>query len=74
MERRWHRASEPREGTMAETPSSQTLSTKLERIAKLAKKVDAERVLDVLPKRFGKYGLALHPDKTANLTPEEPDA
>jgi RNA-directed DNA polymerase len=25
---------------------------------------DARRVLDVLPKRFGKYGLSLHPDKT----------
>ena len=25
---------------------------------------DAQRVLDVLPKRLGKYGLALHPDKT----------
>jgi group II intron reverse transcriptase/maturase len=25
---------------------------------------DARRVLDVLPKRFGKYGLVLHPDKT----------
>jgi len=25
---------------------------------------DAERVLEVLPKRFGKYGLRLHPDKT----------
>jgi RNA-directed DNA polymerase len=25
---------------------------------------DARRVLDVLPKRFGKYGLALHPEKT----------
>jgi RNA-directed DNA polymerase len=25
---------------------------------------DARRVLDVLPKRFGKYGLATHPDKT----------
>lgn len=25
---------------------------------------DARRVFDVLPKRFGKYGLALHPDKT----------
>jgi group II intron reverse transcriptase/maturase len=25
---------------------------------------DAERVLEVLPKRFGKYGLTLHPDKT----------
>jgi group II intron reverse transcriptase/maturase len=29
-----------------------------------AQKVDAERVLEVLPKRFGKYGLSLHPDKT----------
>lgn len=29
-----------------------------------AQKDDAERVFDVLPKRFGKYGLALHPDKT----------
>lgn len=25
---------------------------------------DARRVLDVLPKRFGKYGLQVHPDKT----------
>jgi RNA-directed DNA polymerase len=25
---------------------------------------DARRVLEVLPKRFGKYGLQLHPDKT----------
>jgi RNA-directed DNA polymerase len=25
---------------------------------------DARRVLDVLPKRFGRYGLTLHPDKT----------
>ena len=25
---------------------------------------DARRVLEVLPKRFGKYGLALHPEKT----------
>jgi RNA-directed DNA polymerase len=25
---------------------------------------DARRVQDVLPKRFGKYGLALHPEKT----------
>jgi RNA-directed DNA polymerase len=29
-----------------------------------AHKDDAERVFDVLPKRFGKYGLTLHPDKT----------
>ena len=26
--------------------------------------VDARRVLDVLPKRFGKYGMRLHPEKT----------
>jgi group II intron reverse transcriptase/maturase len=25
---------------------------------------DARRVMDVLPKRFGKYGLTVHPDKT----------
>ena len=25
---------------------------------------DAERVLEVLPKRFGKYGLTIHPEKT----------
>jgi RNA-directed DNA polymerase len=25
---------------------------------------DAQRVLEVLPKRFGKYGLTIHPDKT----------
>src|SRR5438876_5090154 len=25
---------------------------------------DARQVLDVLPKRFGRYGLTLHPDKT----------
>ena len=30
----------------------------------LEQKIDAERILDVLPKRFGKYGLTLHPDKT----------
>ncbi len=29
-----------------------------------AREDDARRVLDVLPKRFGKYGLTLHPDKT----------
>jgi len=26
--------------------------------------VDARRVMDVLPKRFGRYGLTLHPEKT----------
>jgi len=29
-----------------------------------ANETDARRVMDVLPKRFGKYGLKLHPDKT----------
>jgi len=29
-----------------------------------AREEDARRVLEVLPKRFGKYGLTLHPDKT----------
>jgi RNA-directed DNA polymerase len=37
------------------------------------RKDDAERVLSVLPKRFEKYGLTLHPDKT-RLTPfKRPD-
>lgn len=38
-----------------------------------AQKVDAERVLEVLPKRFGKYGLALHPDKTRLVPFRRPD-
>ena len=29
-----------------------------------AMETDARRVMDVLPKRFGKYGLRLHPEKT----------
>jgi RNA-directed DNA polymerase len=29
-----------------------------------AREADARRVLDVLPKRLGKYGLTLHPEKT----------
>jgi RNA-directed DNA polymerase len=36
---------------------------------------DARRVREVLPKRFGKYGLALHPDKTRLVPfarPQEP--
>ena len=32
-----------------------------------AKEEDARRVMDVLPKRFGKYGLTLHPEKTRLL-------
>jgi group II intron reverse transcriptase/maturase len=34
---------------------------------------DARRVLDVLPKRFGKYGLTLHPDKTRLVPFHRPD-
>lgn len=40
-----------------------------------AQEEDARRVMAVLPKRFGKYGLALHPDKTRLLDfrkPREP--
>jgi len=33
---------------------------------------DARRVLDVLPKRFGRYGLRLHPDKTRLVRFERP--
>ena len=33
---------------------------------------DARRVLEVLPKRFGRYGLALHPDKTRLVRFEPP--
>jgi len=38
-----------------------------------ARREDAERVLDVLPKRFGKYGLSLHPDKTRLVPFRRPD-
>ena len=34
---------------------------------------DARRVLDVLPKRFGKYGLTIHPDKTRLVPFLRPD-
>jgi RNA-directed DNA polymerase len=33
---------------------------------------DAQRVLEVLPKRFGKYGLTLHPDKTRLMPFQRP--
>jgi group II intron reverse transcriptase/maturase len=33
---------------------------------------DARRVRDVLPKRFGKYGLTLHPDKTRLVRCQRP--
>jgi group II intron reverse transcriptase/maturase len=35
---------------------------------------DARRVMDVLPKRFAKYGLRLHPEKTRLLEFEKPGA
>jgi len=34
---------------------------------------DAHRVMDVLPKRFGQYGLTLHPDKTRLVSFRRPD-
>jgi group II intron reverse transcriptase/maturase len=34
---------------------------------------DARRVLNVLPERFGKYGLTLHPDKTRLVEFQRPD-
>ena len=36
-------------------------------------KYDAERFLAVLPKRFGRYGLTLHPDKTRMVSFHRPD-
>jgi hypothetical protein len=33
-------------------------------VAVFSREDDARRVLEVLPKRFGRYGLTLHPDKT----------
>jgi RNA-directed DNA polymerase len=36
------------------------------------RETDARRVLDVLPKRFDRYGLRLHPDKTRLLHFERP--
>lgn len=38
----------------------------------LQQETDARRVLEVLPKRFGKYGLRLHPDKTRLVRFERP--
>ena len=39
-----------------------------------AQEEDARRVLAVLPKRFGKYGLTLHPDKTRLISFQRPPA
>jgi RNA-directed DNA polymerase len=36
------------------------------------RKTDAERVFAILPKRFGRYGLSLHPDKTRLVQFERP--
>jgi RNA-directed DNA polymerase len=38
-----------------------------------ARKEDAERVMEVLPKRFGKYGLTVHPEKTRLIWFGKPD-
>lgn len=38
----------------------------------LERQSDAERVMEVLPKRFGKYGLQLHPEKTRVVAFERP--
>jgi RNA-directed DNA polymerase len=38
-----------------------------------ANEADARRVMEVLPKRFGKYGLELHPDKTRLVDFRRPD-
>jgi group II intron reverse transcriptase/maturase len=38
-----------------------------------ANESDARRVMDVLPKRFGKYGLTLHPEKTRLIAFNRPD-
>ena len=42
-------------------------------VALFASKQDAERFLTALPKRFGKYGLTLHPDKTRMVSFQRPD-
>ena len=65
---------------MTKTSDFEIVSTRQQRIAELAKQSqsgfaddavigltyerNARRVLDVPPKRFGRYGLRLHPEKT----------
>ena len=39
-----------------------------------AMKSDAEKLMAVLPKRFGRYGLTLHPEKTRLVRFTEPDS
>jgi hypothetical protein len=36
-------------------------------------KADAAKVMDVLPKRFGRFGLNLHPEKTRLIDFKRPD-
>jgi RNA-directed DNA polymerase len=43
-------------------------------VMSFAQEEDAQRVLEVLPKRFGKYGLTIHPDKTRLVAFKAPDA
>jgi RNA-directed DNA polymerase len=38
-----------------------------------SEETDARRVLEVLPERFGRYGLTLHPDKTRLVAFKRPD-
>ena len=40
----------------------------------VASERDAQRVMEVLPKRFGKYGLTLHPEKTRVVDFRKPPA
>jgi RNA-directed DNA polymerase len=42
-------------------------------VAAFSSEEDARRVMDVLPKRFAKYGLTLHPDKTRLVEFRRPD-
>ena len=37
-----------------------------------SEEADARRVMDVLPKRFGRYGLTLHPEKTRRIPFRKP--
>ena len=43
-------------------------------VAVFEREEDARRVLDVLPKRFGRFGLRLHPEKTRLVRFERPDS
>lgn len=45
-----------------------------QRLKRQARTDDAKRVMEVLPKRFGKYGLTIHPDKTRLVPFQQPVA